>query len=51
MRWLFKIFMQSPPYGAKCPECGSTDIADSSDGYHWKCNSCGHRFTTAEIQY
>ena len=40
----------SPPYGAKCPECSSTDIT-SNDNYHWVCRDCGKKFTTMDIQY
>jgi ribosomal protein L37AE/L43A len=38
------------PYGAKCPNCGSNDF-NSDDNYHWKCDDCGHRFTTVDITY
>jgi len=44
-------FSHTAPYGAKCPKCSSSDIADSSDNYHWKCNSCGYNFTTMDMQY
>jgi ribosomal protein L37AE/L43A len=48
---IIRYFAHTAPSGAKCPKCGSLDIADSSDNYHWKCNSCGHSFTTMDIQY
>ena len=48
---ILRYFAYTAPCGAKCPKCSSSDIADSSDNYHWKCNSCGHSFTTMDIQY
>jgi ribosomal protein L37AE/L43A len=48
---IVKCFSHTAPYGAKCPKCSSSDIADSNDNYHWKCNSCGHNFTTMDILY
>ena len=48
---IWKYFAYTAPYGAKCPKCDSGDIADSSDNYHWTCNSCGYSFTTMDIQY
>jgi len=48
---ILRYFAHTAPFGAKCPKCSSADIADSSDDYHWKCNSCGHSFTTMDIQY
>ena len=48
---ILRYFSQAAPYGAKCPNCSSSDIADSNDNYHWKCNSCGHSFTTMDFQF
>jgi len=51
LRKIMRYFSYTAPHGAKCPNCSSSSIADSSDNYHWKCNSCGHNFTTMEMQY
>ena len=40
----------NPPHGAKCPDCGSTDIT-SDDNFHWKCRDCKSEFTTMQITY
>jgi len=48
---ILRYFSYTAPYGAKCPKCSSSDIADSDDNFHWKCNSCGYSFITMEIQY
>ena len=45
-----QIFLaQSAPYGGKCLKRSSTDITDSSDGYHCKCNSFGNNITTMDM--